>query len=76
MTDRQHGEGLLARALQIVVDASPNKTERDYTDDELEELMFCLTMAWVQFKKLPGGQEAAERVYENVKAEQDRRRVH
>ena len=74
-TDREVGEGFIARALQIVVDACGPDDEpaRDYTDDELEEMIYCLTMGAVKLKKLPGGHAAAERVYARAKAEQDRR---
>jgi len=73
--DREIGEGLIARALQIVVDANGADDEpaRDYTADELEELIYCLTMGAVKLKKLPGGEAAAERVYARAKAEQARR---
>ena len=72
--DREIGEGFIARALQIVVDANGADDEpaRDYTDDELEELIYCLTMGAVKLKKLSGGEAAAERVYARAKAEQAR----
>lgn len=73
MEEREHGEGLIARALQLVVNAED--ADRDYTDDELEEVMFCLTMAAVKFKKIPGGKAAAERVYARAEGELARRGV-
>lgn len=75
LTDREVGEGLITRALQIVVDANGADDEpaRDYTDDELEELIYCLTMGAAKLKKLPGGKAAVERVYARALAEQVRR---
>ncbi|MGH7176893.1 MAG: hypothetical protein ACREJC_05900 [Tepidisphaeraceae bacterium] len=71
---RQAAEKLVDRALQLVVDTiGGDGSQREYTDDELEEMIFCLTMAAAKFKQLPGGHAAAERVYANAKSEQERR---
>lgn len=69
---RTEAEAQIARALQIVIDASEpiygqNKEEtRDYTADELETLFFALGTAMVQLAKLSGGKEARERFYTNA----------
>lgn len=73
---RAEFDSLVGRAFQIVVDTIPEDTiaeSRPYTAEELEELMFNLTLAAAKLKKLPGGREAAEHVYERAQAELNRR---
>lgn len=74
---RLEADALIARALQIVVDANPDDLPRgrDYTLEELDTLFFSLGMAMVQLAKLPNGQEAKAQHIENIKAELKRRRA-
>ncbi len=69
MTHRQKLDGLVMRAFEIVAEA----TERDFTADEMAEMIHCLTMASVQFKRLPGAIEALEVVKLATESEQQRR---
>lgn len=69
---RLEAEAQIARALQIVIDASdpaPDDPDscRDYTPEELETLFFALGTAMVQLKKVPGGRDARDRFYEKAK---------
>lgn len=79
---RAEADGHLARAFQIVCDASDEDadsvtcTTRDYTPDELDKLFFSLTMASVQLAKVPGGAEAKDRCRARLKAELARRGEH
>lgn len=68
---RVEADAQIARALQIVVDACDvnDQPARDYTQEELETLFFTLGTAMVQLAKVPGGKEAKERYYANLKAE-------
>lgn len=68
---REMGSDLITRAFQLLVAAEQG--DRPQTDNELEEILYCLTMAAVKFKHLPGGTEAAKRVYERANAELNRR---
>jgi len=77
---RSEADAQIARALQIVVDASRTVYEgqddfpsRDYTPDELETLFFALGMAMTQLAKVPGGKEARERFYHNCKDQLQKR---
>ncbi len=71
MTEREAADGLIELALRIVVDAEG----RNYTNDELEALIHYLTFAAVKVKKLPGGRDAANAVYERASAELERRKA-
>jgi hypothetical protein len=64
---RAEAEAQIARALQIVVDATDEETGpfRDYTPDELETLFFALGTAMISLAKIPGGKDARERYYAN-----------
>jgi hypothetical protein len=69
---RLEAEAQIARALQIVIDASDPAIDdpdscRDYTAEELETLFFALSMAMIQLRKVPGGKEARDRFYEKAK---------
>jgi hypothetical protein len=71
---RAEADAQIARALQIVNDASESEdidgnvetARRDYNPAELETLFFALGCAMVQLKKLPGGKEARDRFYDNA----------
>lgn len=79
---RTEADAQIARALRIVCDADcvegcdqepcPHE-RRDYTPEELGELFFALGMAMCQLTKLPGGPEAKDKHYAELKAELKRR---
>lgn len=58
MTHREKLDHCVIRAREIVDEAA----ERDFTADEMADLIGCITMATVQFKRLPGATEAFETV--------------
>jgi len=69
----EEATGQVANALKILLDADDDRARRDLTAEELHDVFFSLTTALVQLKKLPGGKEAHERVYEECRAELRRR---
>jgi len=71
-TDRELFVDLVASAFRIVYEA--DRDAREFTAEELDDLYYCLSMGCVKLKKLPGGAEAAERVYAGAQAELTRRR--
>ncbi len=82
---RSEADAQIARALQIVVDASaihadndapngrPRMERRDYEPAELDTLFFALSMAVVQLKKVPGGRKAGDRGLRTLREELARR---
>lgn len=73
---RVEADAQISRALQIVCDAcdANDQPRRDYTQEELETLFFSLGTAMVQLAKVPGGAEAKERYYTNLKNELAKRK--
>ena len=70
LTPREEVDALIVRALSINIAAE----DRDYTAGELDEILYCLIMASVQLKKLPGGDLANMRMRKRAKDEIERRR--
>lgn len=69
---RVDADALVTTAFQIVLRV--DEAGRDYTDAELEEVIYCLSMAIVKLKHLPGGEAAARRVLTRASDELERRR--
>jgi hypothetical protein len=67
LSDRDVACDLVYRAFQLVI--AMEEPEVTFSDEQLEELFYCLTMACVKIKKLPGGTAAAARVYARAEAE-------
>ena len=63
--------GHVATALGILLEADDPR--RELTAEELRDVFFALTTAFVQLKKLPGGPAAHNRVFEECRAELRRR---
>lgn len=63
----EEANSLIYRAFQLACVVEDKA--RDYDATELEESIYCVVMAGVKLRALPGGKEAAERVYARAKAE-------
>lgn len=64
--------GHVANALKVLLVAEDD-AKRAPTPDELHDVFYALVTAFVQLKKLPGGEAALEKVYEECRAELRRR---
>lgn len=67
--------GACARAFEIMADTCGLEYEphRELTDEEMNDLAYCLTYALMKLRKLPRGHDAVEAMYEKLKAELARR---
>jgi hypothetical protein len=72
---RAEADGQIARAREVAMGAcdADGSATRDYTPEELDVLFFSLMRAMTMLSKLPGGREARERMYLDLKAELVRR---
>lgn len=72
---REEADARIVRAASMVCEANNDewRPTRDYTEDELDELIAQLSRALVQLGKLPGGKAARDRNHARILEELERR---